>query len=619
MPATDRQHMTFRSIAQSPDAVMIDPADLPVITDERLAIARAEADADCVEAAARHSELRQTFDALVADRARLDVDVDVARTAVSESREQQAGLELAAKDAYTGACATDSRQDELTRSLGDDLGVSTIASDLRCHLDSVIAALIGQWVSPEVIDASSSELQAIGSTASELGLHAGGALLGWALSLRGGAAELHPAGAQLYAAIESAARTWAEIGADDPRADPLVAAAHDHLDAARLALVELDSEAQAGALGDRTRRAIETAHAHRSEVEGRPKFDPQELADAVAAETTALHRVGFDSMLDFRIVMSTGGSGVLVNNQRTMATNRVTAEKAELDVAIQDWGARREQLRKRIEQLDTDARSFVGPQCAGNTVDGLRGLLALPDDVASGRAELDTFVQMAQHRIETARHEIDELNDQQLALRVARAEALTAMLGVSDTIEEFERKVEELTTQLTELDGPLEEQRHCVEEAAAELERANEDAAALRLRNYLPADVVQLREELIAVLIAHATPLQEDVEADDAADADAELPEHAEQPEQSEQRVVVVQEPLAELDDEDALEVLDELSKVEWPVTVVMVTSSPALIARCDQGSDGNDTRLRCLAPSQRVRDRLPWRRRAQSAALTDR
>jgi len=147
-------------------------------------------------------------------------------------------------------------------------------------------------------------------------LDAGG-LSRWRSALARGSAPLAADAAAILTELEAIEAEWTACGAGDVSQDPLVVGARHHETECRDAVAEVCEHAATGAAGHDARVAIEVAHDRRVEVESQGrKVDPDELELAVRGEHDALARVGFDSMLDFQIVMSGAGVGSLTAKRR---------------------------------------------------------------------------------------------------------------------------------------------------------------------------------------------------------------------------------------------------------------------------------------------------------------
>lgn len=307
--------------------------------------------------------------------------VEAAERSLEHARERRAQriagawAELAAAVADCTAVATEQ----------GDTDATALSLNLR-RVEELLAALDGGEATPdELLDLE--------------------VLTTWQSEIDDGTAPLRPEAAELLDQLDRVEAEWSACGAGDVGEDPVVIAARDRVEVCRAAVAEVEERGVSGSAGHEARTAIEHAHQRRTAIEeqGR-RADPDELAAAIEQEQVALALVGFDSMLDFRIVMSGAGVGELVAKRREV----VTAELAEAERALeraQDERTRhhvalrerRATLRARaVEELELDPSAPLGDQ--------LRRRLAVPDEVA----QVFERIQELAHHAEVAAPTLDD-------------------------------------------------------------------------------------------------------------------------------------------------------------------------------------------------------------------
>lgn len=286
-------------------------------------------------------------------------------------------------------------------------------------------------------------------------------LTAWRSEVDDGTAPLRPAAAELLDQLDRVEAEWSACGAGDVGEDPVVSAARDRVEECRSAVAEVNERGASGSAGHGARTAIEHAHRIRTAIEDQGRrADPDELAAAIEQEHVALARVGFDSMLDFRIVMSGAGVGQLVANRREI----VRAELAEAERALQraqdERGRHHAELRERRSALQACAVEEFQLDPSAPLREQLRRRLAVPDEVA----ELFERIQELAQDAETAAHTPDDpgsgrarhgreltVDDAEAALVDAQQQCDVARERLSELertpylVEDLDRSIDELS------------------------------------------------------------------------------------------------------------------------------------------------------------------------------
>ena len=355
--------------------------------------------------------------------AELDELTDAARAA-SERRHE---LEAAADAAHDRLIELAEAEAEVSSSPSSPRRRVADLEQLHGRLEEIATSLLGQPVAPEESSTAAEALEELArATADTEHSAVSAAARDWAGALRDGTAPLDAAAASLVEQIEEADRDWEASGSGDPLAHPRVIDAQASLDDARTAIAEIDAHATAGALGQRTKAMIDAAHARRTTLESQGrKADPEQLRSAIDDETEALRHVGFDSILDYRIAMSTGGAGALAQARRSTAEARVAELETTLATTLRDAVAGHETLRTRRSELRADAERLVGGR-PSDPVAALHGLLALPEPVESALAQLDELVRTAAADEARQRERTVELEQERAELTRRRADDLAS-------------------------------------------------------------------------------------------------------------------------------------------------------------------------------------------------
>ena len=438
--------------------------------------------------------------------------------------------------------------------------IHTLADDLdRGSVATVEAGVAGPH------DAVADSNDGVGAAPRPAGDGLGEACAAWAAQLRDGTAPLRPESAAALAELTALEQEWDDLGRGDLFSVPAVGELQAALDDARHVRADIEAQASAGVLGPRAMEAIRTANARRNELEtSGTKFDVEALAEAVRAETEALHLVGFDSMLDFHIATSTGGTGTLVEARREAAARRVEELETELaallgaTVAAQaDVSARADALRARVEQL-------AGPLGDRALDEVLRGLLVVPESIDAPRRAADEGRRASVELIDAHRQEQAAIATEMSALDLRRAVALA---GASEAAADIERAVhtrEAALSAATSAQHATTELERRAQDARAALTASAQLSDALASQRYAEEDRRELSNELVTMLYSYATWLE-------GARAT---------PEWAHCSALVVDDPLDELDEADAVRVIDDLAALDWPVPLVYVTSRPRLVQR---------------------------------------
>lgn len=442
-----------------------------------------------------------------------------------------------------------------------------------------------------VADLSASEVDERAVDDAAVALHV------WADSLAEGTAELDPRAIALLDQLDDLHARWAARGSGDTAADPAVVIAREEVLAAQTALAELESQARTGVLGERTRRAIEQAHAARTELESRGKrADPGELDLAIRTERDALAQVGFDSMLDFRVVMSSTGSGAIAAKQKELAEGRLADATAALERELATSKAAHEELRAARRELEARIVTLLGGDDLPHR-EGLLGLHVTPDDVTHARAALIAREQAIEDALITAREDLFDLRTNESRT----AETLTTLeRAVIDAVERVdtadqERQAAEL--QLTERETAEREAEARVRQTCVERDAAGALRTELDGSRYVDDDVADLGTALLDAIAERVRSSADLLMADPASGP----------------RGVVVDDPLDVLDAPDALAVFDAVLAVDWPAPVVYVSSRPELLAR----ASNRQSVVRCIDGRRRLRrDPLRGLRRARRSEL---
>lgn len=583
----ERHGETVAAAADALGTIPLTILDLPPIRSERLEHRRSDALARLERAENQLSEVESELRDRRSAAARAGQSL-----AECDARSATARAELAAAIEERDATAAHLDQlhldaDALSAAIQVDTARLEHAASLREATVTAIDAVTGR---PLDADRRAAAVARLREVAAELGASdvdvaatddAAVALHGWAVALADGTAPLDPRAAALLERLDDLQQRWEERGSGDTAADPAVVAAREEVLAAQTALAELESQARTGVLGERARRAIEQAHATRTELEGRGKrADPDELARALRAEQEALAQVGFDSMLDFRVVMSSTGSGAIAAKQRELAEGRLAAATESLDGALASTKAAHDEMRAAAEALRTAIAELLGGD--GPMREGLLGLHVVPDTVAGARAELITAEHAIDDGLVAAREDLFDLRSKEsrtserlAALEQAVFDSVARIDAADAERQAAEAQVVDSEAAMSDADARVRTARHERDAAAALL-------SELQSVRYVEDDVAELRAALLHAIASRAGEL---AEQPSAASADG-------------PRGVVVDDPLDVLDAPDALAVFDAVLGIEWGAPVVYVSSRPELLAR----AANRQSSVRCIDGRRRFR-----------------
>ena len=600
MSTTSRHDEWVRTIGSSLDVQPITLDHLPPLSGERVAAAVEEAESARRKAAARHDEVESEVRRSLERRDELAATIEHGERTGTELREElrthaeeAAQLRERLSEIDVDRAASEQELDELQVE-SDALYVA------RQELSAVLERAAG-IVAPGELAAAIDSLRALATSLEATG-HAGTAaeLERWAEDLDAGTAPLAAIAQELLEELGELASEREAMGGD-VSGDPEVTAARSHLLGCQTTLTELEQQERTGVLGERSRRAIEDAHARRVQLESSRRASRAELDAALEAELEALAHVGFDSMLDFRIVMSSTGVATLATKRREVAEERLVAAKAALDEALAAARSRRQELDERRAAVLQRATSLVaangGGKDAGSepTPEQVEAQLScwheVPPGVERSRQTLADAAGRLQQDISRLRSQADDLGAERVRI-VARLAESTA------TVESAQAELDRLEAERTEAAGELEQ----LQAATAELDRERERAAmALGVaqegvdrvtgRRYVDADVADRRTALVQSI---RTRLD---------DAEGERPAG-----------VLLDDPLADLEPEDALAVLGALSGIDWGAEVHYVTSRKELLSRASrqQGT------VRVHDARKRV-PRSRWARRSRGLLAAER
>lgn len=559
MSSKDRQARAVAAIAEAVGAEPITRGDLPPDLPGHLRTAVATA-------ADGHHAAVTARDATVwrLATARDHLDELTALVEREQSHTEEAAARLAAGTARaaelrTGLGEVMSERVEVQRALGEWAVHAERARERWTSASGLVAAVR----SGPLDDASRRQvaegLRREAEGADGLGLgDAARQLARWADELESGSAALVPAARALLDRAADLDRRWAEAGAGDPGADVRVLAARQELLASQEAWEQLESQARSGNLGERLRRTIEAAHAARVELEeqGR-RVDADQLAAAKAAEAEALGLVGFDSMLDFRVAMSTTGAGALAETRRQACQERIQRATSSLRDEVEASRARHEELRREREDLERTAAASV-PGCGPDWEQTVAGLYEVPEGVQSAIDALEALAAGADRTVEELRgrsHAVEAAaNERAAALRDLDVECRHAAAAEEAARNEAAAAAARATfaaEQVRQLEAAL-------EEAEAQVARTAGAAASAEQRGYTHADVARRRDALLALVRRRAAEVADPGRATTAT-------------------AVVVDDPTVDLHAEDALDVVGALVAAELPAPVAFVTSRPEL------------------------------------------
>ncbi len=564
MSVADRHAAALARTVETYASAPVPADDLPGLSTDALDAARTSA-TDALEAArSRHDELVVARDAAERERlvaaAELDELTDAARTATERRHELEAAAD-AANDRLIELAETDA---EVSRLAEQSARRVADLEQLHGRLDEIVTSLLGHPVAPEESAAAAEALEELARAAGDTEHSAvSSAVRDWAGALRDGTAPLDAAAAPLIEQIEEADRDWEASGAGDPLAHPRVIDAQASLDEARTAIAEIDAHATAGALGQRTKAMIDAAHARRTTLESQGrKADPEQLRAAMDDETEALRHVGFDSILDYRIAMSTGGAGALAQARRSTAEARVAELETTLATTLRDAVAGHDAQRARRSELRSDAEGLVGGR-ASDPVAALHGLLALPEPVESALAQLDELVRTAAADEARHREQSVDLERERSELTRRRAEDLASAVEEVAAAETAEQQAGAVRSRMEAGAAAIGDLEDRVAAAARELAGARDEVTSLAQRHHLDGDVEALGHALLITVRDHVARCPAD---------------HDGSEESTGPRAVIVDDSYGDLSDAELVAAFGPVLSADWDAPVVVVTSRPALI-----------------------------------------
>lgn len=200
--------------------------------------------------------------------------------------------------------------------------------------------------------------------------------------------------------IRALEEQWEELTSAGVEGDRAVVEARDRQLEAAERLVRLEELAESGLLAERARAEIDEAH---------ESGDPN-------AEHEALDRYGFDSYLDYTIVVSTrsvgDALGAVLESARTEeheaseALEGARLAAAELRSAV---GARRDELRSEI-------RAHTGVEPEELTEEALSSIPEVPAELASCAASMERALQSCRLEVQRRAESVESLNDELGAL-----------------------------------------------------------------------------------------------------------------------------------------------------------------------------------------------------------
>ncbi len=363
---------------------------------------------------------------------------------------------------------------------------------------------------------------------------------------------------RLVQALADVDRRWNESGSGSPADHPDVKVATVHLATCRAVVEELDALAEAGTLAQDTMKCIESANERRIELEhARRGVSPDALAEAIATETALLNRLGFDSMIDYKIAMSTRGVGLLATSRRQIAQAGLAEAESRHDTALIGAARCHEELDSQRQDLLNEAAALTGadPEDAQAAIAGE----AEDNTDTADTHELEHEIRELEHREVTGRNELLRLSEHGRDLRSRSAQLATATVSRAQALESAEVDRAESEAALGPLTETLEALSRRRDELAARLAEASEKVALFSSLTYLPEDVDELREDLLAALASRAE-LVTDQPGGPAA--------------------VVIDDPLGDLSSEDACALFDTVLTMELTVPAYFVTSRPELLSR---------------------------------------
>jgi chromosome segregation ATPase len=568
MSTTSRHDEWVRTIASSLAVQPITLDDLPPLSGERVGAAMEEAEAARERAEERHAKAEAEVQRLAERRDELTSGLEHGERTRTELREE---LRAHAEEAgqLRGRLAEIDADSAASEQELDELQVESDALYVaRQEVARVVQRATGA-VSDDDLPAVVTTLEEIASsleTSAEPATVT--ALRDWAEALREGTAPLASVARELLEELQDLERERAAMGGD-VSGDPEVTAARAEMLGCQTTLSELEQQERTGVLGERSRRAIEDAHARRLQVEASRRAGREELDAALDAELEALAHVGFDSMLDFRIVMSSTGVATLATKRREVAEERLAAATVALDAALATARSRRDELEARRATVLSRAAALVrgssgDPDLTPEEVEArLARWYEVPPAADRARQDLAGVAERLQREISRLRCQGDDLAAERVRVVARLAESAATGQDAQDELDRLEAERTDAAGELEELQVAIAEVERERERTAMALRVARDEVAALADRGYLDADVADRRTALVQALRVRAEP-------------DGDPPAG-----------VVLDDPLVDLAPQDALTVLGALSGIDWGVEVHLVTSRKELLSRTSrrQGS----------------------------------
>jgi len=593
MPTSGRHDAALRSATESCGATAVGASALPRLSTRALDAELARLDDELVRGVAERAEVERSIGVAEVDRAVAQSQLDSAESDLLERHAHRIRLESTVDAAQEDLQGAETRRAALDASLVlTDQRIASLDT-IHSELDATLTAVTGRSLTREQVVGVADDLDrtAAMATTDAVATDTSTALSGWALELRHGTAALQPVAAELIAELDELEQQWDDHGRGDLMASPEVVSARSTLEDARRVQAEIEDLAFAGALGQRTIVAIRMANSRRTQLEDLGnKADEDELRAAIEAETEALHMVGFDSMLDLRIAMSTGGTGTLVDARRATIAARVTELESELATTLARTVALHAELQERVDTLRRRATDLVGTVDERPLDDMLRGMLAVPAAVGESHVRLTQSLQTVRAQVETQQGELRELAAAMPALDLRVTVAHAQATDVITSLEQTELAGTESAATLDALDASLTELRELMRSADAKVAASAAAADELAARPYLDDDVRELSDALLATLMEHATWL-----ASGAGSLHGPRPS-----------AMVVDDPLDDLRDADAAAVIDRMVSMSWPLPVQYVTSRPKIVRRLRHGSGD----LRCVDGRRGARTPRRWLKR---------
>lgn len=549
----------------------VDVTTLPAITSRRADTAREVARRRMDDATAERTEADAELSRQRATWATTERKIQTAERAVDEATARIAQLTEAADQAAVTLEELDVQRQATSDALRDATSRADELDSFATDVDDTVTALLEEGVTPQERAALSARLDELSATASSCTVGAAAlgsvaaALSNWAHALADDTAPIDPTAEALLDQLLEHEERWERHASGDLMGDPAVLAARAKLEQARTDLVELESRASVGAAGNRAKQAIEAAHRQRTAIESRgSKADPAELQAAIEAETAALRHVGFDSMLDYRITLSTGGGGALEEAQRATVRARIEQLESELEQTLRDTPALHDTLRSRLDAVREEIDTWLGvaptADRVADRVAALRGRLAEPADVATARGQLAQDRRTLRADATARVGELAEMDSERAEVEERRSAHLTEAERADDDRRRAETTLTDARDRLDALGVVLQQLSERSEQAADELDRATAGYGALTGRRYLDEDVHELRDAMLAEVTERCSS------------------EHVDG--------VVIDDPLGDLDDADARAVLDELCARTWPLPILFVSSRGKLLAHLRRRGD---------------------------------